>query len=101
MLPKRCSYCKRIRGIMAAIRAARVPFHEIAKLLGEVYPGLKVAKSMIINLCHDTGMMMQGAADRIMEKIRESPCVNIDETYSNHDGDDAYTWGMRAGEYAA
>ena len=72
------TYCKKIREIMATIRAARVPFHEISNLLGEIYTGTKTAKSTIINLCHDTGTMMHGAADRIMAKIRESPCVNID-----------------------
>ena len=96
-LPRKGSYDKNIVGIIAEIRAARVPLDFIPGTLHTVAGGLKISKAAVTNALYRIGEALEPEKCRILEDIWATSRANVDETGTNMDGETAWSWSIRSG----
>ena len=94
-LPKKGSYCKKLVGHVARLRAARMPVEEISKYLNETVENMSISKATIVNIMARTAEALFPQHELILDEIKASKRANLDETSNNIDGEDGWTWVIR------
>lgn len=99
-LPRKGSYDKNIVGLIAELRAARVPLDAIPGLLHIAAGGLKISKAAVTGIMYRIGEALEAEKALILEEIKASRRANVDETVANLDGDNWWEFTIRSGHNA-
>lgn len=96
-LPRKGAYDKNIVGLIAELRAARVPLHIIPDVLFAAAGGLKMSKATVTNTMYRIGEALEAEKAKILEEIKSKKRANVDETSGNQDGEGIWLWSISSG----
>ncbi len=99
-LPARGNFGKRFVGLVAEIRAGRVPLAGIARAVGAV-TGVRVSGSTVNNIVARASDAMRPESEGILGRVERSRAAGFDETRWNDGGSTAYVNVAQSGDYIA
>ena len=99
-LPAGGNFGRRFVGLVAEIRAGRVPLAGIAGAVGAV-TGVRISTSTVNNIIARASDAMKPEAEGMLRKVEQSGAAGFDETRWNDDGNTAYVNVAQSGDCIA
>ena len=99
-LPARGNFGKRFVGLVAEIRAGRVPLAGIARAVGAI-TGVRISGSTVNNIVARASDAMRPESEGILGRVERSRAAGFDETRWNDGGSTAYVNVAQSGDYIA